>query len=232
VRAWKGGSVLNDASEYRDRLAHVLWIGGPPDCGKTSIADIIAEKHGLQVYHFDRREGDHIFRADPERQPALTRLRTLVETLDGRALTHKLWLTRPPETMARSAIASWSERVTFAVEDLLAMPSVPMIIAEGPGFFPARIAPLLADRRQGVWLIPSEEFKRASAIRRDKPGTRHLTSDPGRAQENLIRRDLLMGDDIRRGVAELGLAMYEVDETRSLAEMAAVVEAQFAPWLG
>ncbi|HEY8598532.1 MAG TPA: hypothetical protein VIL85_08885, partial [Thermomicrobiales bacterium] len=27
----------------RRELAHVLWLGGPPDCGKTSIAQIIAQ---------------------------------------------------------------------------------------------------------------------------------------------------------------------------------------------
>jgi hypothetical protein len=224
--------VLNDASEYRDRLAHVLWIGGPPDCGKTSIADIIAEKHGLQVYHFDRCEGDHMRRAGPERQPNVVKLRTLVETLDERELAHELWLAHAPEAMAEFTVGSWSERVDLAVEDLIAMPGAPLIVAEGPGFFPRRILPLLADRGRAVWLVPSEEFKRASAIRRDKPGSRHLTSDPERAQENLIRRDVLMGDSVRRGVNELGLAMYEVDGSRSLEEMAATVEAQFGRWLG
>ncbi len=38
----------------RSVLAHVLWIGGAPDAGKTSIANLLAEKHQLQVYHFDR----------------------------------------------------------------------------------------------------------------------------------------------------------------------------------
>jgi len=222
--------VLNVASENRDRLAHVLWIGGPPDCGKTSIADIIAEKHGLQHYHFDRREGDHLRRADPERQPNVVKLRTLVGTLDERELAHELWLAHSPEAMAEFTVGSWSERVDLAVEDLLAMPGAPLIVAEGPGFFPERIAPLLTDPGKAVWLAPSEGFKRASAIRRDKPGSRHLTSDPERAQENLIRRDVLMGAQVRRGVNELGLAMYEVDGSRSLAEMAAMVEAQFGPW--
>lgn len=222
----------DDASENRERLAHLLWIGGPPDCGKTSIADIIAARHGLQVYHFDRREGDHIRRADPVRQPAVTRLKTLVETLDERQLAHELWLARTPEAMAQFATASWSERVEFAIEDVLAMPGTPPIVAEGPGFFPARIAPLLTDPRRAVWLIPSEEFKRASAIRREKPGTRHLTNDPARAQENLIQRDLLMGEQMRREVEALGLTFHEVDGTRDLEEMAAIVGAQFAPWLG
>lgn len=215
----------------RVALAHVLWIGGPPDSGKTSIADRLAERHGAQVYHFDRHERDHIRRADPIRHPAVFALGALLRDLDERALAHELWLARPPEAMARDTIASWSQRVALAVEDLLAMPPAPPIVAEGPGFFPEAIAPLLGDPRRAVWLVPSEEFQRASAIRRDKPGARHLTADPALAQENLIRRDLLMGEHIRRQAAALGLATFAVDGRLGLQALAALVEARFAPWL-
>jgi hypothetical protein len=173
----------------------------------------------------------HIRRADPARHPAVVRLRTQLTELEEPGLAHELWLAHPPEEMAQGTIASWSQRVSLAVEDLLAMPTVPPIIAEGPGFFPESIAPHLADPRQGIWLIPSATFKRASAIRRDKPSTRHLTSHPAQAQENLIRRDLLMGEHIRRRAAELGLTVHEIDGRQSLEEVAALVEAQFVPWL-
>lgn len=205
-------------------LAHVFWIGGPPDSGKTSVATLLAARHGAQVYHFDRHERDHLARADPQRHPQVAMLRSQIRSLTEAELAHELWLAQPPAAMARGTIAGWSQRVELALEDLRAMPADRPIIAEGPGFFPDAILPHLADPRRAIWLLPSEAFKRASVVRRDKPGTRHLTADPAQAQENLIQRDLLMGEHIRQRVAALGLAMLEIDGSRMLEEVAAVVE--------
>ncbi len=177
-----------ESGQLRERLAHVLWIGGPPDCGKTSIADLLAERHGLQVYHFDRHEPAHFARADPERTPALYRAHP------DRMTTEMRWLGSLPDEMAADTIASWGERFPMAIEEILAMPKDQSIVAEGPGFFPDCLAPILKDSRQAVWLIPSDEFKVASAIRRNKPGTRFETSDPERAQRNLIDAISIMGE--------------------------------------
>ena len=214
-----------ESGQLRERLAHVLWIGGPPDCGKTSIADLLAERHGLQVYHFDRHEPAHFARADPERTPALYRAHP------DRMTTEMRWLGSPPDEMAADTIASWGERFPMAIEEILAMPKDQSIVAEGPGFFPDCLAPILKDSRQAVWLIPSDEFKVASAIRRNKPGTRFETSDPERAQRNLIERDLLMGKHMRRSAEKHGFTVYEVDGSRDLMGVLADIEAHFAPHL-
>ncbi|UGQ15706.1 hypothetical protein LO772_30295 [Yinghuangia sp. ASG 101] len=34
-------------------LRRMLWIGGAQWSGKTTVAEIIAEEHGLTVYHYD-----------------------------------------------------------------------------------------------------------------------------------------------------------------------------------
>ena len=213
-----------------DALSHILWIGGSPDAGKTSIAALLAERYQTQVYHFDRHESAHIRRADPAQHPAVVLLRTQLATLDESDLAHELWLARSPEEMARGTIASWSQRASLAIEDLLNLPTTSPIIAEGPGFFPEVIVPYLVDPRRGIWLVPSEEFKRDSVARRKKLATVPVR-DLAQARENLIQRDLLMGDHIRRRAAALGLTVHTIDGSQSLAEVAALVEAQFAPWL-
>jgi hypothetical protein len=93
------------------------------------------------------------------------------------------------------------------------------------------MAPLLSDPGRALWLVPTPAFKRASAIQRDKPGNRWETSDPARAQQNLIARDLLMGEHIQRTAAALGLTVYFIDGSIDLAGMIDRVEAAFAPWL-
>lgn len=209
----------------RQGLTHVLWLGGPPDAGKTSIAQIIARKWGLQVYHFDRHEPDHFARADPQRHPALYAAHP--DRLDAEAR----WLGSTSEEMVRRTIASWTERTAMACDDLMALPARSRVIAEGPGFFPATIAPLLADPRQAVWLLPTEEFKRTSVTRREKLAGVPV-SDLPRARENLIARDLLIGQQITAQCKFFGLTPLPVDGSAGLATMADRVAAHFAPFLG
>lgn len=212
-------------TEVKRSLDRLLWIGGPPDSGKTTVARIIAERHGPRVYSFDRQEMAHFSRADPGLHPALWTARPEVMSPEER------WLGSSPEEMARATIASWSERFGMALDDLRAMPLSPAVLVEGSGLFPELVAPLISDPRQAIWLVPTEAFKRASALERGKPGSRHETSDPERATHNLIERDLLMDAHIRRQATALGLTMIEVDGLDDARMIAARVEAHFGPYL-
>lgn len=206
--------------ELKVLLKQVLWIGGTPDSGKTSIADALAEKHGLQVYHFDRHEMEHFRQADPVLHPNLTAAHPDVMGPEER------WLGSTPDEMCRQTMACWTERFSMAVEDLLRMPGSPGIIAEGPGMYPDAVVPLIEDSRRAVWLLPSEAFKRESIERRQK--LRSLpVSDIERAVENLIQRDLLMTAEVRRQVEAHGVIAFDVDGSRDLKAMLALVEAHF-----
>ncbi|MHB8645215.1 MAG: hypothetical protein ACYDAR_05445 [Thermomicrobiales bacterium] len=217
--------MMPTEDDLRGALAHVLWIGGAPDAGKTAVANLLAAKHQLQMYHFDRHEPAHFARATADEHPALFAAHPARMTPDER------WVRHPIEQMVRQTIASWTERCAMAIEDLLALPKQPMIVAEGPGFFPECVAPLMIHPHQAIWLVPTEAFKRASAARRDKLTARHETSDPARAQRNWYARDLGLAAHITREANACGLTLLIVDGSRSVEEMAALLEAHFAPLL-
>lgn len=204
-------------------LLHVLWIGGAPDAGKTSLARELAQRYGLQLYIQDRLEPAHFARATVERHPEMRAFWAM--SPDER------WVLRSPAEMAAQVVRSSVERFEMAVEDLLALPSDTPILAEGPWLFPELVAPVLSSDRQGLWLVPTLEFKRASAACRDKPGSRHETSDPERTTRNWLARDLLLADHVRASAATLGLTLWEVDGSRSPDEMLALAEQHLAPWL-
>jgi hypothetical protein len=212
-------------SESSSFLSHVLWIGGPPDSGKTSVANRLAEWHGLQVYHFDQHEADHMRRAEPGTKPALWAAKPENLTPEQR------WLTFPPNEMAYATIDSWSERFEFAADDLLAMPKSPAIIAEGPGFFPDLIYMVVDDPAQAAFLLPSAEFQEASLRRRIKPGDRDQTTDPERATENLLSRDRYLAQHIYNRAEALDLTIIEVDESTNIDDIAMQLEEQWAKWL-
>ena len=62
--------VLPDATTLARDLAHVLWIGGAPDAGKTTVARLLAERRRWQWYHCDSHAESHLARSDPTQLPA------------------------------------------------------------------------------------------------------------------------------------------------------------------
>lgn len=209
-------------------LRRVRWIGGPPDGGKSTIADLVAERHQLPVYHLDRYERDHFARADPERHPELFRLVRTRAELDELAWVERHWIGSTPEEMARWTIACWIERCDLVIEDLLAIPGDAPIVAEGAAFFPSVVAPLLSRPEHAIFLIPTEPFKRASHARRGKSTDMAArTSNPARFTDHHITRDLLMTDYYRATVAQMGLRAIAIDGTQDATTIAALVEAHF-----
>jgi adenylate kinase family enzyme len=213
-------------------LSNVLWIGGPPDCGKTTIAGLLAKKYGIQVYHFDQFEMDHVRRADSILQPALFELKKILTTTNERAQLEWLWIQRTPAEMAKSTIASWTERIVFVVEDLMKLPKNSMIIAEGPGFFPKVVLPLIQSPRQAIWMAPSESFKRESYKRRKKGEfLSKILGDCEIAQQKHIERDLLISDYYKQAVHEQHLSSIDINGTKSVDEIVKKIDAYFRPLL-
>lgn len=116
----------------------------------------------------------------------------------------------------------------MVIEDLHAMSTDRPIIAEGPGFFPEVILPLLMNSRQAIWMVPSESFKRDSHHRRLKGKRRaELLDNPELAQRNHIERDLLWAEQYRQSAKERALPLLEVDGSKGPEEVAAEAEAYF-----
>jgi hypothetical protein len=67
--------------------------------------------------------------------------------------------------------------------------------------------------------------------RRNKPSFANKVSDPEKARNNVLGRDLLLAEEVRLQAQARGLAVYEVDGTRPVEEMAAIVGDYFEPIL-
>ncbi len=210
------------SSNQQQVLARVIWIGGGTDSGKTSAAQILAERHGLRAYHYDKHDLAHHQKL-AETIPAYRDF--LAASLDER------WVYPQVRELFERTLQSFRDRFPLVIDDLMSLPLERGVVAEGFGLLPELLAPLLSDPTQALWLVPSKAFKESSMDRRGKPSFRHQVGDPVKARANLLERDRLLAEHIRAEALKLGYTVYEVDGGRTVEQMADWMERQFADFL-
>ena len=215
----------------RAGLERVLWIGGAQWSGKTSVAQLLAVRHGLIHYAYDyhdaRSHADRS-RAHPERYPQRAAfLRALERDPDA------AWVAPAPEEMAASALLSFAERFEMVLDDLSNLPTGAAVLAEGWGLRPDLVAPLLDAPERAVFLVPTEEFRQHQLSTLPRAGTFGAAgvSDRERAQRNRVTRDRIVAEEVVASAQRLGLRVIMVDGTQSVAGLADLVEAQVRPYL-
>ncbi|QBD81556.1 hypothetical protein EPA93_38545 [Ktedonosporobacter rubrisoli] len=219
---------MSDPANLQAALSHVLWIGGSPCAGKSSICLALARMHVFPDYRLDAMQRDHARRriANGDREFAAF----LAKNMDQR------WLQPTVEELAQQAIQSWSKLSPLTIEDLMLLPREPLLLAEG-NFFPEALIPYLSSPHQAIWLIPTDEFcaqvrKKRFAdqeIRRQRAGVQHGLSSSDEFVRKLIARDCLLAQYVKQQAQDLRVPFYEVDGKRSLDEMIALVEQHFTP---
>jgi cytidylate kinase len=183
----------------------VYWIGGGSCAGKSSIARRIADQHGLLLYATDDVMAPHARRSKPENCPLLHQFMSMGP--DDR------WVNRSPATMLDTFPWFRGEGFHLIIEDLLRIPNHLRVIAEGFRLLPYLVKPLLPASDHAVWLLPSPEFRQAAIERRGDRTSGFLakTSNPERALQNLLERDRMFTDRLRKEVEELELRAIQVN---------------------
>ena len=194
-------------------LSHILWIGGSPCSGKSSIARQLAQRHGLPLYSCDEHFDAHKELIDPQRQPTFHALIQMT--------WNQVW-DRTPEQLLQSEEAIYREEFEFILDDLLAHDRSLPLIAEGTALMPDLVAPLLADRSQGIWIVPTEAFQRQHYRQRGPWVDQILNQcdNPDQAYENWMGRDAAFARNVEARAAALRLEVLRVDGRRSIEENA------------
>jgi hypothetical protein len=182
-------------------LDHVLWIGGAPVSGKTTVAMRLARRHGMRWYGADTRTWEHRDRAIQAGSAAAIRWEALTP--------HERWETSTPAEMLELSLHR--ERGPMVVEDLAALPRSPLVVADGTTL----PAVAVADRSRALWLIPT-------------PGFHRTLLDERRLERGPRELYLLLAETIEREALENDLPILRVDGTRTIDETVATVEEAFA----
>ncbi len=186
-------------------LGHVLWIGGPPGGGKSTVASRIARRHGLRRYSADTWTWRHRDRALRAGDPAAHRWEAMTP--------RQRWAGRTPDELVEMSLHRI--RGPMVLDDLRALPDAPLVVAEGSTLPASALSSAIAERSRAVWLLPTREFQEAALAERDLA--------PGPAA--LYR---LLGETIEREAREHGARTLTVDGSQDVWETVARVEALFA----
>jgi hypothetical protein len=193
------------------------WIGGGTGAGKSTIAQQLAEKHGLCLYQCDETQHSHTARSNPTDHPLLHAF--VAMTMDER------WVQRTPEEMFRTFHGYQGEGFELLLEDLLAMPTDQLVLVEGFRLLPRLVAPFLSQLNQAVWLLPTPQFRRAALESRGSLWSiAGRTSDPERALSNLLARDAIFTEEICKEAAVWHLNTIEIDGRLGVEEVVERVE--------
>ena len=210
-------------ADLREALAHVLWIGGGPQAGKTTLSRLLAGKWDLKIYNLDWHAVREHDLAPTHAMAAFTRM-----TMDER------WADPSITELVDRSIQIWEENFAFVLADVVALPRSRTVVAEGPGAFPWLVAPLLRATSQAIFLVPTSDRREEIAVRRLGPGQRDRFPgivDRERALANIRARDAALDERTSVSCAELGLRCEVIDGSRDLDASIALLEEQFGPHL-
>jgi hypothetical protein len=131
------------------------------------------------------------------------------------------WVKRTPQEMFHTFHGFHGEGFGLILEDLLDLPTDVPVLVEGYKLLPRLVAPLLSRPEQAVWLLPTPVFRRTALCRRGSLWSiAGRTSDPETALANLLARDALYTEEVKRQAAALQLPIIEVNGSASVDELA------------
>ena len=204
----------------QQQFEHIYWIGGSPCSGKSTIADQLAARHNWVAYHCDQSFAAHVERANPDREPWLDKVRTLV--------WDDFWM-RPPDVQLRNVIEVYAEEFPMIVDDLLALPSDRPIVAEGTALLPELVTTVLAASQQAIWMVPTADFQREYYPRRGAWVQTILNQcqQPEQALHNWMNRDIATAQHVLQEARARQFEIQVVDGSRPIEGYLRLVEYYF-----
>jgi len=201
------GELLND---------RVVWLGGSPCSGKSTVAALLAYGRRAAVYSCDDAFDRHAGAVSAAAAPTLKKV-----TRIGVAQR----LAQPMQIQVADVFRLTREQFPLILDDLGSM-SGP-VVAEGSALLPELLASNAVGADRAVWMVPTPEFQRYHYAQRQ--WARRLLAglpDALGAFEAWMQRDIQFAADVSAQARELGYRVWTIDGSCAADEIAAQITAK------
>lgn len=197
----------------------VYWIGGSSCAGKSTLARMYAEKHGLELYSCDEHFDSHLKCISTNEYPAMHKVSTMGP--------NEAFYTREVQEQLSVYIQSFVEDFSFVIKDLAKKTDKPVVV-EGNQLLPSLVTAYLNEHHKAVWIVPTEKFQREQYSKRVWiHDILQNTEKPDVAFDKWMSRDALFSDFIQKTASELQLNLLKVDGSKTLQENFEYIENLF-----
>jgi 2-phosphoglycerate kinase len=219
IISWRKGMKISD-SVLKAHLQNVLWIGGGGYGGKTTIADLLARKHGFQAYHPEDLVDAHKQVASPEDHPAL------LAPFQG----WEWFFNRPIDEYIQGIEAGGREQFEMVVLDLIRQHGQSPVVVEGVLLDPWLLKRLTLHHK-AIFLFADEETIRkgfyARADKQDLLEVIQTLNDPAHTREHVLQMVCQHAAQKRSAAEAEGFTVLVRTGETSLPETLATVEKHF-----
>lgn len=194
------------------------YIGGGTCCGKSSISDMLCEKHSLVRYSLDDDLYPFIQRAADEGSELAA---YCIQRMGDR-----IWL-RPPEEMCAEEMELYRLIFPYA-QQAIENTAGDRVLAEGAGFLPGLVSGAGVRKDRYICMAPTAQFQWDKYSRRGwVQQVLEGIMDKQQAFANWMQRDVLFARQAMAEAQGLGYATLLVDGLRTLGQNLATVERVF-----
>lgn len=200
-------------------MSETYFIGGSPCCGKSTIVEMLAAKHGFRYYKLDDHLEEYLKKGADDGHALYKKVTSM--SLD------EIWLRNPLE-QSKEEIAIYEIMITYAVDAIGKIAGENAVIAEGAGFLPRVMKKMNVDRHHYACIVPTKEFQITNYSKR--PWIKDYLSactNQERAFHNWMERDAIFANTVLEDAKTLGYFTIVVDGKKSIDENYKEIETLF-----
>lgn len=188
----------------------IYWIGGSACAGKSTLANMIADKYKMDLYSCDEHFYEHLNNISAIHYPAMYKV--------SKMNANEAFYLRDIEEQLRVYTQSFIEDFQFVMNDILNT-NTSSIVVEGNQLLPSLVFPYLRKKQKAVWIIPTESFQKEHYKKREwLKDILGSTDDPTVSFDNWMKRDALFAKYIYQEAKNLKLQTLVVDGSKNIDE--------------
>lgn len=130
---------------------HVIWIGGSPCSGKSSIAERLSKEFSLNYYKCDDFLDQYIQRGVQKKKRIMLKFNAMS--------MEEIWIGRSVHEQTADEIEFYEEAFEMVLEDLAQQNASDLIVVEGAACLPSNMLKYQIDLKKYVCIVPTYDFQ-------------------------------------------------------------------------